>query len=179
MKGVVFTEFLELVHKKYGEEIMDLIIEASDLPSGAAYSSAGNYNHAELLTLVQTLSEAVRVPVSDLFKDFGQYLFTRFAVRYPQFLTGVTSSFEFFDRIESHVHVEVKKLHPDAELPLIEVEWLSDDRIHLIYSSTRPLAALAEGLMLGTITHFQERIAVRKLRASNDGTFFRFELARS
>jgi hypothetical protein len=179
MKGIVFTEFLELVSKKFGEEVMDLIIEASDLPSGGAYTSVGTYDHAEMLTLVETLSEAVRVPISDLFKAYGQHLFTRFAVRYPQFLDGVTSCFDFLDRVEDHIHVEVRKLYPDAELPSIQVDRLSEDQIQLTYSSTRPFAAFAEGLMRGAIAYFEERIAVRQMGAAPEGTYVRFELTRS
>ena len=36
MKGIVFTEFLEMVEEKYGYEVVDQIIEESKLPSGGA-----------------------------------------------------------------------------------------------------------------------------------------------
>jgi hypothetical protein len=179
MKGIVFTEFLELVGKKYGVEVMDLIIEAADLPSGGAYTAVGTYDHGEMLVLVQNLSDAIRVPVSDLLNTFGQHLFARFSVRYPKFFAGITSSFDFLDRIEAHIHGEVRKLYPDAELPSIQVNWRSEDRIEFVYSSTRPLAAFAEGLMRGAITHFEERIEVRQIDAAEDGTFVCFELTRS
>jgi hypothetical protein len=179
MKGIVFTEFLELVGRKYGVEVMDLIIEASDLPSGAAYTAVGTYDHGEILALVKNLSKATCVPVAELFKTYGEHLFARFAVRYPQFFANIGSSFEFLDRIEEHIHVEVKKLYPDAELPSIEVHWLSESRIHLAYSSTRPLARFAEGLMRGAIAYFEEKIVVREVDAAKDDTFVLFELTRS
>jgi hypothetical protein len=179
MKGIVFTEFLELVGRKYGPEVMDFIIESSDLPSGGAYTAVGTYDHGEMIALVKTLSEAVRVPVPELLRSYGQHLFARFSVRYPRFFDGITSCFEFLDRIEGHIHVEVRKLHPDAELPSIDVNWRSEDRIELFYSSTRPFAAFAEGLMRGAIAHFGETIAVREMDAAEDGTFIRFELTRS
>jgi hypothetical protein len=179
MKGIVFTEFLELVGRRYGVEVMDLIIDASDLPSDAAYTAVGTYDHGELITLVENLSKATRVPAAELLKAYGQHLFARFAVRYPQFFAGITSSFEFLDRIDAHIHVEVKKLYPDAELPSIEVHWLTEDRINLAYSSTRPLAAFAEGMMRGAIAHFEEKVAVREVDAADDGTFVLFELTRS
>lgn len=179
MKGIVFTEFLELVGRKFGVEVMDLIIESSDLPSQAAYTAVGTYDHGEMLALVKNLSKATCVPVPELFKTYGEYLFARFALRYPQFFAGIGSSFEFLDRIEAQIHVEVKKLYPDAELPSIEVHWLSEDRIHLAYSSTRPFARFAEGLMRGAVAFFEEKIAIRELDAADDGTFVLFELMRS
>ncbi len=179
MKGIVFTEFLELVGRKYGVEVMDLIIEASDLPSGGAYTASGTYDHGELLALVKTLSDAILVPASDLLRTYGQHLFARFSVRYPQFLAGSASSFDFLDRVEDHMRDKAWNINPDAELPSIQVSWRSEDRIELVYSSTYPFAAFAEGLMRGAIAHFEERVAVRQIDASDDGTFIHFELTRS
>ena len=179
MKGIVFTEFLELVGRKYGIEMMDFIIESSDLPSGGAYTAIGTYDHGELIALVRNLGRAVGVPMPELFRNYGQHLFARFSVRYPRFFDGVTSCFDILDRIEGHIHSDVRKLYPDAELPSIDVDWRTEDKIELFYSSTRPLAALAEGLMRGAIAHFGETIAVRELDAAEDGTFIRFELTRS
>ena len=34
MKGLVFREFIDLVEAKFGDDIVDEIIEAADLPSG-------------------------------------------------------------------------------------------------------------------------------------------------
>jgi hypothetical protein len=179
MKGIVFTEFLELVGRKYGVEVMDLIIEASDLPSGGAYTAVGTYDHEEMLALVHNLSVAIRVPMRDLLETYGRYLFARFSLRHPELFDGATSSFHLLDRIEGHIHGEVRKLHPDAELPAIQVNWRSEDRIEFAYSSTRPFAAFAEGLMRGAIAHFEERVEVRLIDASDDGTFICFELTRS
>jgi len=175
MKGIVFTEFLELVCRKYGPEMMDFIIESARLPSGAAYTATGTYDHREMVSLVKTLSVATRVPVAELFKAYGEHLFDRFAVRYPQFFAGITSSFEFLDRVEQ----QVRKLHPEAELPSIEVHWLSDTRIHLAYSSTRPLARFAEGLMRGAVAYFEEQVGIREIDATEDDTFILFELVKS
>ena len=33
MKGIVFTEFLEMVEEKFGLEVVDYIIESSELAS--------------------------------------------------------------------------------------------------------------------------------------------------
>jgi hypothetical protein len=178
MKGIVFTEFLEFVGRKYGVETMDFMIESSDLPSSGVYTAAGTYDHRELITLVETLSTAIGVAEAELFRTYGQHLLARFSVRYPQFFEGVANCFEFFDHIETHVHAEVEKLYPDAELPAIDVVWRTEDKIQFVYISARPFAALAEGLMRGAIAHFGEAIAVREMDAAEDGTFVRFELTR-
>ena len=43
MKGIVFTEFLEMVEEKYGLEMVDDIIENANLQSHGAYTSVGTY----------------------------------------------------------------------------------------------------------------------------------------
>ena len=179
MKGIVFTEFLEHVGKKFGEDMMDRIIEDSRLQSGAAYTAVGTYDHAELITLIRNLSIATDEPQADLLTAFAQYLFTRFAVRYPQFFVGVESSFDFLDRIEAHIHVEVRKLYPDAELPRIQCTRHSPNELELVYRSSRPLAAFCEGLMRGAVAHFEEDVAVRKLEQSDDSGYARFALTKS
>jgi hypothetical protein len=49
MKGMVFTEFLEMVEAKFSADMVDDIISDSDLPNGGAYTSVGTYDHSELV----------------------------------------------------------------------------------------------------------------------------------
>jgi hypothetical protein len=128
---------------------------------------------------VKNLSIALRIPAPELFRTYGQHLFARFSVRHPAFFEGITTCFEFFDRIEDHLHSEIRAADPDAELPSIDVDWRTEDKIQLFYTSTRPFAAFAEGLMRGAIAHFGEKVDVREIDAAADGTFIRFELTRS
>jgi hypothetical protein len=179
MKGIVFTEFLDLVGRRYGEEMMDRIIEESHLPSGAAYTCVGTYDHAELIAMVAALSRATDTTVADFLRMFGEHLFGSFAKRYPQFFTGIGSSFDFLDQVEEHIHVEVRKLYPDAELPTITCSRRADGRMELVYRSTRPFASFAEGLMRGAIAHFKEDVDIVRLSWAADDTSARFELRRS
>ena len=55
MKGVVFTEFVEMVEARFGLPMLDRIIEAAQLPSGGAYSAVGTYDHGEMVQLVGAL----------------------------------------------------------------------------------------------------------------------------
>lgn len=57
MKGIVFTEFLELVEDKFGLEMVDKIISSSELESGGIYTSVGTYSFSEMLQLLQHLSD--------------------------------------------------------------------------------------------------------------------------
>ncbi len=75
MKGLVFDKFLAMVEKKFGLELVDRIVEFATLPSGGACTSVGTYDHNELIALVQALSNEVQIPVPELVRGFGRYLF--------------------------------------------------------------------------------------------------------
>jgi len=177
MKGIVFTEFLELVEERFGLEVADRILEASELPSGGVYTSVGTYDHNELVQLVMQLSTVTDVAIPDLLHTFGEYLFGRFVFAYPQFFEGVHSAFRFLMQIENHIHVEVRKLYPEAELPRFECHSPAPDRLEMTYRSPRPFTDFAEGLISGCIKHFGERIGVaREDLPSENGTAARFVL---
>ena len=111
MKGMVFTEFLEMVEDKFSSEVADWIIEQANLRSGGVYTSVGTYDHGEMIELVSCLSKKTGIPSADLVKSFGFYLFDRFHNMYPIYFKGVASSFDFLQRIEDYIHVEVRKLY--------------------------------------------------------------------
>lgn len=161
MKGIVFTEFLEMVEDKFSPEVADRIIEASNLSNGGAYTSVGTYHHAELIEMVGHLSEESGVEVVPLIKVFGEHLFGRFVELYPDFFEGVDSCFGFLNLIENHVHVEVRKLYPDAELPTFATEQLEPQVLEMVYQSKRPFAPVAEGLIKGCIAYYKEDISLR------------------
>ena len=162
MKGIVFTEFIELVEDKFGFDVADKIIEGSDLPSGGSYTTVGTYNHQEILALVAKLSEETDVSETKLIQSFGTYLFARFYSGFPQFFENIDSAFSFLKSVEKFIHTEVKKLYNDAELPRIECIEPDKNKLVLVYKSGRGLAALAEGLIYGCIEHFKETIEVAK-----------------
>ena len=75
MKGIVFTELLELVEEKFGYETVDQIISAANLENDGAFTAIGTYDHNDLLKMVVALSQQVGVPVPVLVNTFGKHLF--------------------------------------------------------------------------------------------------------
>ncbi|MEZ0167629.1 heme NO-binding domain-containing protein [Microvirga sp. TS319] len=156
MKGIVFTEFLEMVERKFSPELADAIIEEAELPSGGAYTSVGTYDHREMVKLVSCLSNETGISTADLLRSFGIYMFERFYVLFPEYFDGIDTSFRFLEQIENYIHVEVRKLYPEAELPTFECDTSQPGSLRLTYRSTRPFASLAEGLICGCVAHFGE-----------------------
>jgi len=137
MKGIVFTEFLEMVEAKFGYEVVDHIIEESKLESNGIYTSIGTYPHSEIVQLLMNLSDKVDLDPGLLLREFGKYLFDTFLASYPQFFTAVDNAFDFLHSIDKHIHVEVLKLYPDATLPKFISEEKDDGTMIMTYKSER------------------------------------------
>lgn len=160
MKGIVFSEFLELVEEKFGFDMADDIIDEANLPSGGAYTSVGTYDHNELITLVGLLSKKTGIETEALIQVFGEHLLGYFHDSYPVFFDEVDNCFDFLDTIEHRVHVEVRKLYPEAELPTFSANFPAPKTMLLTYTSKRPFSALAFGLIKGSAKYYGEDIEV-------------------
>ncbi len=179
MKGIIFTEFLELVESKFGLDMVDDLIAACDLPSRGEYTAVGTYDHREIVDLVVELSRRTELPVPDLLQVYGEHLFGRFTVLYPQFFAGVVDGFQFLENVEGYIHVEVKKLYPSAELPTFDHERIADDRLRLVYHSSRHLEDVAEGLIRGCMKHFGSGCEITREGADSAAGGIAFIVARS
>ncbi len=157
MKGVVFTTFLDMVEKTWNLDMVDTIIENSELESGGAYTSVGTYDHTEAVALVSALSKATDIGVDTLLQTFGKHLFGVLIDGHPEFAAGVEHPLDFLEGVERYIHVEVRKLYPDAELPKFECDRKSDDELIMIYSSGRHLEDLCEGLIEGCLKFFKRQ----------------------
>lgn len=158
MKGIVFIQFTDMVQEKWGEDMVEELIERADLDSGGAYTSVGTYRYHEMVSLITHLSDMSGIAPEDLQKAFGAYLFDRLSTKYSGFLEGKSDLFSFLESIEDTIHVEVKKLYPEAELPTFEHQRPKQNMLEMLYRSKRPFAALAEGLLRGAIAHFGEDV---------------------
>lgn len=159
MKGLVFTEFFDMVENVFSADMVDTLINNTNPPSKGAYTAVGSYDFDELKNMVAELSKQTGTNVEYLLTAFGKHLGAQFAHRYTRFFTAAGSTIGLLKQIDQHVHIEVRKLYPDAELPEFRFEE-NDNEFLLHYSSTRPLADLAYGLMLQTSQYYDEHFAI-------------------
>ena len=54
--------------------------------------------------------------------------------------------------IENHIHIEVRKIYPDAELPEFTVEEKTENSLIMIYKSNRAMHHFGLGLMNKTFS---------------------------
>jgi len=169
MKGVVFVELLAMAEDTFGEDAVDEVIEKASLPSGGAYTSVGNYPCGELMALVQGFSSFSGIPATELQRLFGHWMMNSFARHYPQFFAGLAGSLDMLEAIEDEIHVEVRKLYPDADLPTFDAKRHGPDSLDLTYRSPRPLADFCQGLIEACAEHFGETARIARTDRTEDG----------
>jgi hypothetical protein len=178
MRGLLFSEFLAFAEAAYGPDVADRLGEAT--PSGAeGWNPVAAYPHQELVGLVARLAELTGTDSPALLRAFGARLFHRLAALYPGFLVGARSAFPFIAGFQAAIHDELRKVHPDSEVPSIECAVRGADRLELVYTSPRRLGDLAEGLLLGCVDYFGERIAIHRQDVDETGRTVRFTLERA
>lgn len=176
MKGIVFTEFMDMVESTFGYETVDQIIDDSNLESNGIYTAVGTYDHAEIVALLTNLSKRTKVDPQVLLKQFGGYLFNTFLRTYPQFFADSKNSIEFLQSIDNYIHVEVLKLYPDAKLPSFNSEVQEDGSLVMTYYSERKMSALAAGLIEKSIEHFDDPYTMTLEMVKEDGSIAKFTI---
>lgn len=179
MKGIVFTEFLEMVEATWSLQLVDAILGDAAPASGGAYTAVGTYPAGEMRALVGALAARTDGDVAGALRRFGEHLVGPFARRFPSFFAAAPDALRFLAGVDGYVHQEVAKLYPDAELPRFACEADAPDRLVLVYRSQRCMADLAEGLIRGIGHHFGEPLAVTREDLAADGSAVRFEIRRA
>ncbi|MFC2110222.1 heme NO-binding domain-containing protein [Bacteroidota bacterium] len=174
MKGIVFTEFLDLVESKFGLEMVDKIIYQSKLESNGAYTAIGTYAFSEMLQLLKNLNKNTGISIDNLLLTYAEHFFSILKNNYPDLLNTYNNPIEMLASIENHIHVEVRKIYPDAELPEFEVLEKTDNSLVMVYKSSRAMHHFGLGLMHKTFEHFDSTAKITLEKIKDDGTEVKF-----
>jgi len=174
MKGIIFTEFLDIIEDAFGLEVCQKMLDqASDM---GVYTAVGSYDHRALVTLIVTLSKITGVSAEDLQEVYGEAVFTRLLQTLPA-MTGIQQdTFNFIKKVEDHIHTEVKKLYPDATPP--QFDFISETKTHMVmdYKSARCMSHVCLGLIKGCAKHFGQTVHVTMAPLNKSKSHVRFNL---
>jgi len=132
-------------------EMVDQLIQESDLESKGIYTAVGTYEFGEMLSLVSNLSKNTAITVDELLCVYGEHFFDVLKRDYPQFIALYNDPLEMLSSIENHIHVEVRKIYPDQ---------------------------FGLGLMRKTFLHFDEKGVIETENIADDGTEVKFNIQR-
>lgn len=156
-----------MVEEVFGLEVWDKILQEAD--STGIYIASDTYSDTELFALVGAAHKLSGIPVNDLVRSFGEFMFPRFHRDNPQFFSEGMSLKSFLLSVDRIIHVEVRKLHPDAMLPEFEYKDELDNELTMYYNSPRKLCYLAEGLIAGAAAHFETTYTLDHPQCMHDG----------
>ncbi len=170
MKGIIITEFLDLVEHKFGLEMVDDIITKSQLESEGIYTSVGTYKFSEMLQLLQHLSKNTGLSIDNLLLAYAEHFFGVIEDSYPGLLATYNDPIEMLASIENHIHIEVQKIYPEAELPTFDIVTKTDTSLTMIYKSSRAMHHFGLGLMHKVFEHFNTKANIVLEKLKDDGT---------
>ncbi len=174
MKGIIFTTFEAFVTDTFRADVYEDILDDTDLITTEPFVGPGTYPEADLIALVTTAVQKLGVSLDDALAAFGRYSFPKLAGAVPQLMEGLHDAREFFTKLESVIHTEVRKLDPEANPAQFRVEHTGDATMLLHYDSPLGLFALVGGFIDGVAEWYGEHVVHEVV--STDGTNATFAL---
>ncbi len=173
MKGIIFTNFIGYMQSKYSDDVLkNTLKDAGRLTDEGGYTESESYPYEEMFELAGNLAALTGVTLAQTFEDFGQYLFINLAKRFSQFFAPDETLFSFLQKLEDHIHIEVRRKYPDANLPGFTFESLDQNNLRMIYTSERAMSDFGMGMIRGAAIWFKREVFVGKkdITPNHDGT---------
>lgn len=176
MKGIIFAEFLELVEDKFGLGVLDKMLRQSS--DTGVYTSVGSYDHKALVRMIVELSHITGISADELQRVYGVSVFRSLYQTLPQSanLSEVQGCFAFLHHVEEYIHVEVKKLYPEANPPQFEFINQSEGCMTFDYISARCFGQVCLGLIEGCADYFNQSVSIEMVPQTDDHSRVRFTL---
>lgn len=158
MKGVVFNILEDMVTEQGGLLMWQKVLDKVGVDGG--YTAVATYSDDELFSIVGAVVEELGVPAEEVIGAFGTYMFGQLARRYPVFIESCDDLFSFLESIDSVIHLEVRKLMTETQLPSIDCTRSGETELLINYRSPRKLCLLAEGLIYGAAEQYGNQIKI-------------------
>ena len=169
MKGIVFVKFNEFIEELWGEEFWDEVLDEADLPSEGAYTTVVTYDDQELYKLIGLVADRQNISEREAQFAFGKWVFKEFYSIAPSGAHDFEDVFEFLHAVQDFIHVEVKKLNPNALVP--EFKFLSEtsNKLSFHYISPRQLCFFCEGIVYGLAQQIGQAVNVSQSECEHEG----------
>lgn len=142
MKGLLFTELLEMVEEDFGYSTANAIVLNAGLSSKGIYTSARTYHRNEMSLLFERLHHYTKLPFEELAKSFGRHLCKRMLIAYPQHIPYLNRVFAFITKKESS--------------PVFEYLHCDGKTLTLLYHPLQKTDCLTDGVIHGYLEHLQQ-----------------------
>jgi predicted hydrocarbon binding protein len=168
LKGIVFVKLSEFVEETWGLTLWDELLQESDLDSGGIFTSVGLFGDQEFFSLVALIASKKAITVEKAQKAFGEWMFKELYALAPPGAHNFVDVFEFLHGVQNIIHVEVKKLYPDALIPEFDFLFESEKILRFHYKSPRKLCHFCEGLVYGLSKHVNQKVTVTHIECERN-----------
>ena len=149
------------------------------ISSKNTHNASSPFSEDSMHALVHGFSKMPGNYPPTLLRAYGQHLFKNLAESHAEAIKRFKNTFSLLVRIENYVHMEILKLHPDAELPSFEFKRADQSKLEIHYSSIKEMGGLAEGVIESCIRYFNEDITVKQHAIGDAGTDIIFTLEKN
>lgn len=176
MKGTIFVELISMAEGAFGEDVVDQVLDQTDLENDGAFTAVGNYPCSELVKIVMAFSDHSGISPTDLQRKFGHWMMSHFVDNYAEFFAQKTDSFSLLEAVDGEIHVEVKKLYPEAELPVFSTHRISDQHLEMTYSSPRPLVEFCHGMIEACLDRYDQVAKIGRSAVEGNSNAVTFDI---
>lgn len=147
MKGLLFTELLEMVEEDFGYKTANAIVLQANLSSGGVYTASRSYHRTEMALLFDRLAQQTRLPFEQLAAAFGRRLCRRVLAAYPQHKAYVGRLFLLLGKRNG--------------TPVFE-HWPTANGLTVLYNPVAKTACLADGMAKGYLEQMLDQSRVEE-----------------
>lgn len=169
MKGVVFVELLELLDDRFSMEFTEKVIEVARVPSAGAYNALGQFDHRELLALMEAYESCSHDNPTPIYRELGQRLVTRCITEFPTLFRTDSCLSDTLGHMESLMHMDDLLVDQSSELPEIKLEQVTERQLVLDYFYDPRLADFTIGLIHGCAEYHKLESNVHCLPMNHEG----------
>ncbi|MCP4955852.1 heme NO-binding domain-containing protein [Photobacterium aquimaris] len=174
MKGIIFTEFISIVEQNFGLDISQQMFD--DANDSGIYTAVGSYDHRQLIKLIISLSNITGISPSQLQQTYGRLVFPSLLKALPIPNIEADDTLSFIRKVEQHIHLEVKKLYPDATPPKFIFNNQTQSTMTMDYHSSRCMGHVCMGLLEGCAHYFNQSLTIIMQPMNDSQNHVRFSL---
>lgn len=160
MKGIIFTNFADFISDSFGLVAWQNILDDTALDEDGCYVGTMTYPDNEFMMLFISACTHCQRDAVQMQLEFGRWLFPILLAKSPAEVKLIDNLIEFLFSIDTLIHVEVKKLDPEAHTPSLHCTQLDEKTVCLDYLSSRGMGYFAQGLIEGASSHFNETTTI-------------------
>lgn len=169
MKGIVFTLLQEFVEGKFGYEAWNAILEKAETSSKGIFVATETYPDSDLFNIAEVAVDLTKLDLKTVLEAFGEFSFPQLIKSHPTFLKEGMDLKDFLKSVDSVIHVEVRKLNPDASLPQINYDNDNPGKLSMLYTSERKLCHFGVGLIKGAANYLNEQVEITHPKCMHEG----------